>query len=490
MGKLTENKPKCLISVNGKNILQTISIAFPNATLHIIGDYKIDILQSYLEVVNPDFKYDIIKADGKGTNAGINKALEYIPNGRSFVISWADLFYQSLISVSDENRNYIGLSNSNKCRYSFANGKFKEEDTNSNGIIGLFLFKDKSLLSGLPSDGEFVRFLGQTNIEFFPLVVDSVREIGTLDSYLSFKSQFPVSRFFNNIEIKDETITKLASDPKFKYLLEDEINWYRYMQNKKFSGIPKVQSYEPLKLERIKGIHPHQIKGLSHNNKLNLIENIIERLNEMHSIATSPVNPNDLYDVYVNKTLERIKPVTKMLKMNSEGNYNVNGKKIAAISLDEPEIITGLYHKLAPVHSFCTIHGDPTFSNTLIMNNNEVKFIDPRGYFGNSKIFGDPRYDFAKLYYSAVGNYDQFNEQNFELKFNGKEITIKIDSSGFEDARKLLENYSINMRDIEIVHSLIWLSLSGYFLNDVDSMIASYFHGLELISEVFNKYGI
>jgi hypothetical protein len=126
----------------------------------------------------------------------------------------------------------------------------------------------------------------------------------------------------------------------------------------------------------------------------------------------------------------------------------------------------------------------------LVINNNEIKFIDPRGYFGNSKIFGDPRYDFAKLYYSAVGNYDQFNEQNFQFKFSGEEITIKIASSGFENALKTMENYSMNTRDIEILHSLIWLSLSGYFINDVDSMIASYLHGLELMSEVISKYGI
>lgn len=490
MGKLTENKPKCLISVNGSTVLQTISIAFPGATAIIIGDYKIDVLQSYLEVIRPDFKYHIIKAIGSGTNSGITEALNFIPNGEPFAISWSDLFYRAPILIPDENRNYIGLTNSNRCRYSFEGGKFREEDVNLNGVIGLFLFKNKNLLSALPNDGEFVRFLAQTNIEFSPLVVDSVYEIGTMDNYLSFKSQFPVSRFFNNIEIENDVVIKRAADPKFKHLLEDEINWYRYMDNRGFISIPKVQSFEPLILERIRGSHPHQIKDLSQTKKLNLIENIIGRLNEMHSIATCSVNLEDLYNVYVNKTLERIKPVTKMLKINSNKRYIINGKKIEVINPDDPEIIRELFRILSPISSFCPIHGDPTFSNILVINNNEIKFIDPRGYFGNSKIFGDPRYDFAKLYYSAVGNYDQFNEQNFQFKFSGEEITIKIASSGFENALKTMENYSMNTRDIEILHSLIWLSLSGYFINDVDSMIASYFHGLELMSEVISKYGI
>ena len=490
MGQLTENKPKCLISVNGTTILQTISVAFPNATLHIIGDYKIDILQNYLEAVEPDFKYDIIKAEGKGTNAGISTALKVVPNGELFAISWADLFYQSPILSKYENKNYIGLTNSNKCRYSYEDGKFKENDTNSNGVIGLFLFKDKKLLSALPDDGEFVKFLAQTNIEFFPLFVDSVREIGTIDSYLSFKSQFPVSRFFNNIEIKDDTITKRASNPKFKHLLVDEINWYRYMESNGFTGIPKVESFEPFKLERIRGMHPQQIKGLSYNDKTRIIENIIRRLNEVHSLETAPVEPSDLYSVYVNKTLERIRPVTRMLGLNSKKRFIINGKKIESITQDDREIIMNLYNKLSPIHSFCPIHGDPTFSNTLVMDKSEIKFIDPRGYFGNSKIFGDPRYDFAKLYYSSVGNYDQFNSQNFEVRYQSGNITVKLGSSGFEETCFLFENNVNLMRDIEIIHPLIWLSLSGYFINDVDSMIGSYFHGLELISELIDKYGL
>ena len=242
MGTLSENKPKCLISVNGTTVLQTISIAFPDATLHIIGDYKIEVLQNYLEVVNPDFEYDIIKANRHGTNAGIVEALNFIPNGEPFGISWSDLFYQSPILIPEEFGNYIGLTNSNNCRYAFEDGKFREIGTDINGVIGLFLFKDKSLLSALPNEGEFVRFLARSNIELIPLVVDSVQEIGTLDKYLAFKSKFPISRFFNNIEVENEVVTKRATDPKFQHLLEDEINWYRYMEQHKFTGIPKVKN--------------------------------------------------------------------------------------------------------------------------------------------------------------------------------------------------------------------------------------------------------
>lgn len=490
MGRLTENKPKCLISVKGTTILQTVSIAFPGASVIIIGDYKADLLESYLEVALPDFDYRIVRTNGAGTNSGITEALNFIPNKEPFAITWSDLFYQAPVSIPDENKNYIGVTNTNKCRYSFENGKFAEGDISRNGIIGLFLFKEKNLLGNAPSNGEFVRFLAQTKIEFSPLIVDSVQEIGTIDTYLSFKSQFPVSRFFNSVEMQEDLVVKKATVPKFKHLLEDEINWYRYMYDNGFVSIPKVINFEPLEIERIRGMHPHQIKDLTRDENVILINNIIARLNKMHSIERGPVRLEDLYNVYVNKTLDRIRPVTQMLKINSDKKYVINGKQIEAITPDKPDILIKLFQVLSPISYFCPIHGDPTFSNILVTGDNKIKFIDPRGYFGNSKIFGDPRYDFAKLFYSAVGNYDQFNEQNFQFRFEGKKITIKVASSGFENVWKTPKSDSVNTRDIEILHALIWLSLSGYFINDIDSMMASYFHGLELVSEVIKRYGI
>ena len=64
--------------------------------------------------------------------------------------------------------------------------------------------------------------------------------------------------------------------------------------------------------------------------------------------------------------------------------------------------------------SYTLIHGDATFSNTLISKEfSNLYLIDPRGGFGSTKFFGDPRYDYAKLYYSIIGNFDSLNNGNF-----------------------------------------------------------------------------
>jgi GTP:adenosylcobinamide-phosphate guanylyltransferase len=488
MGKFSENKPKCLISIGGIPVLKSISIAFPGSTLHIIGDYKIEVLENYLETVDIGFKYDIIKAEGEGTNSGIKDALMLVPDGEQFVITWSDLFYTSKIEIPVEHGNYIFLTDLNKCRYSFRDGIFKEENTNKYGVIGLFLFKNKAAISSIPRSGEFVKFLSSISVKFTPISTQSVNEVGTMDSLLWIRSKYPSSRFFNNIQIEENVVIKSALDQKYQGLILDEISWYKFMQEANFKGIPKIISFSPLKMERIRGKHPHQLIGIPKDEKIGLVNNIILNLKSIHSIGGSLLRTDDMYNVYVNKTLERIKPVIKLLKLNEKKTFIINGQRVESLGPKDSEVLDSLFKKLTPIEKFRSIHGDPTFSNIFITDTNDVKFIDPRGYFGSSKIFGDPRYDFAKLYYSLFGNYDQFNSENFKITMNLPEVSIKIDSSQFEFTDEIFKNELKGIyRDIKILHAFIWLSLSGYVLNDYDSVIAAYFMGLLYLNGVLNE---
>jgi len=62
---------------------------------------------------------------------------------------------------------------------------------------------------------------------------------------------------------------------------------------------------------------------------------------------------------------------------------------------------------------FYFIHGDLCFSNILyginpITEDLILKMIDPRGVFGETKYFGDPYYDLAKISHSCNGGYEYF----------------------------------------------------------------------------------
>jgi hypothetical protein len=54
-------------------------------------------------------------------------------------------------------------------------------------------------------------------------------------------------------------------------------------------------------------------------------------------------------------------------------------------------------------------------------------------------------------------------------------------SQGWEACEPVFgERYPKAMHDIRVLHALIWLALAGYVLDDVDSIVGAYMHGLEL----------
>lgn len=112
-------------------------------------------------------------------------------------------------------------------------------------------------------------------------------------------------------------------------------------------------------------------------------------------------------------------------------------------------------------------------------------FIDPRGYFGNTLLFGDPNYDWAKLYYSLLGNYDRFNLKEFTLNISENSVDIQVNSSGWEGLEGLFFQLSgTNPKEIKLLHSIIWLSLSTYAWEDYDSICGAFYLGLSYLEEV------
>ncbi|MGC8621876.1 MAG: hypothetical protein ACP5U0_08195 [Caldisphaera sp.] len=485
MGKYTLNRPKCLISLNGINILQTVNIGFPDANLHIIGDYKFEVLQAYLENINHGLKYKLYKAKGKGTIAGIGEVLFNIPKDSPVAITWSDLFFTERVIIPNENENFVVLSNINKCRYKYENGKFLKQETFRDGIIGVFIFNNRKVLDDIPSEGEFVEFLKEQNIKLSPIIQDSIIELGTADKLEHYIKNTFNTRFFNKIREEGNFLIKESRDLNRAQMVKDEAEWYKYMVSHSYKGIPRIISYDPLTMERIDGFHPFTPITLGDEEKGEIVRKILNELEFIHSIQRMPWDDQSTYDVYVMKTAERIKPVTKLLHLENERKLIINGKKVTPLTPNARQVLDSIYRRINKNGYFVPIHGDPTFSNILITFTGQVKFIDPRGYFGSIKIFGDKLYDYAKLYYSAVGNYDQFNIQNYILKKDGNEFTLKIGSSGFESTKSIFEEmFGNKITDIELLHSLIWLSLSGYLLNDLDGLIASYIHGLELLDKL------
>ena len=105
--------------------------------------------------------------------------------------------------------------------------------------------------------------------------------------------------------------------------------------------------------------------------------------------------------------------------------------------------------------------------------------LDPRGYFGKTKLYGDIDYDWAKLYYSVVGDYDQFNRKNFSLEINQDNVELEIVSNNWKNLEQdFFELTGANPRKIKLLHAIIWLSLTTYAWEDYDAICGAFYKGL------------
>lgn len=481
----TWNKPKCLVSVHGKPLLYHLFDQFPNARFHIIGDYAFEQLETYLNVNKPTVEYTLIKASSKGTISGINQALKQIQSTSPVLLIWSDLIIKSIDIHSDSVVPIVYTTTAFTCRWTVEN-KILKEEPGRNGIPGIFYFPQSSLLDNIPKEGEFVKWFRDTFQEFATAESNDIEELGDFTTIEIENDRAGFSRFFNEVKILETTVEKRAIDPAYTHLIKNELAWYKSVSDLGFRRIPKIISQESYVMERVNGNHAYQIKDLSEREKRAVLSDYLESLRHLHDLGTQTSIDDDTKNVYITKTIDRVQSVSKLIPNFKNKSLTINGVKCKNVFTDL-DLFKDVFKELKS-NFFTPIHGDPTFSNTLIDNNLKVWYIDPRGYFSQPGIWGDPIYDFAKVYYSAVGGYDIFNRRKFKLHVDNETAEILMEESIFANIGKdiFAEYLNKDLRKIKILHGLIWLALSGYAKDDIDSIIGSFYLGLYWLEDGLN----
>lgn len=477
----TWNKPKCLVSVRGKPLLYHLFDRFPNANFIIIGDYAFDKLQKYLEINQPPVQYTLLKTTEKGTASGINIALKMVPPAESLMIVWSDLIIGNLPEFPKTHLPIVVTTNSFTCRWS-CDGELKETP-GRNGVSGIFFIDRAEDFPKPPDSGEFVKWFSIDVKDFQTAEAHDLEELGDFSTIEIQNDRAGFSRFFNEVKILETTVEKRAIDNDYNHLINNEIAWYKSVGDLGFRRIPKIHSVNPFVMSRISGEHAFQMNDLSEREKRSVLADYIDTLVSLHDLGIRPAVENDIKSVYIDKTISRVAAVSAIIPYFDQKSITVNGKKCKNIF--QQDIWKEINNELISA-TFSPVHGDPTFSNSLIDKNLKTWFIDPRGYFANEgSIWGDPLYDFAKVYYSAVGGYDNFNRRKFKLHIDNEVIEILMEKPLFDETAKELfqEYFKDDFYRIEILHGLIWLAFSGYVKDDIDSIIASFYLGLYYLEE-------
>ena len=489
---LTQNMPKALVSVNNLPIIFHLFNKFKDKKFIIIGDYKYDVLQKYLKTF-AEVDYSLICSSGySGTCAGLSDALALIPESSRFMLIWCDLILPDSYSIPDSNNNIIGVSKDFKCRWMYKDGLFEEKQSSTYGVAGCFIFKDKSVLDNVPNEGEFVRWLQTAEIPFEEQPLYKIEECGIYDKWAELSTY--KCRPFNRITVEDNIIIKEGIDEQGRQLAQREIAWYKeILENDCIPAgiIPEIYSFNPLKMEKITGKNIYEYTYLSTSQKHTILDRIISSLKSIHQSKSISCDIESYKEAYINKTFSRLNKIRDLVPFADNPTITINGKKCRNVFLYKDKL-EELVMRYIP-REFVLIHGDCTFSNMMLRDDMRLVLIDPRGYFGTTKIFGDAAYDWVKLYYSLFSNYDQFNLRHFSLSIEEQDIKLTIASNNWEDTEDyfftLLKD-EVTVQQIKLLLAITWLSLTTYAWNDYDSICGAFYNGLYYLEEAFEAESV
>lgn len=480
---LTTNRPKSLVPVKNKPILFHLFDKFPKKKFIIIGDYKFDVLDRYLEQY-ATVDYLLIHSEGIGNASGIDKALSFIPDNTSFMLIWSDLLLADNFSIDDKEAGcYIGTTNNFPCSWTFDEGILQKKPSNMrNGVAGCFLFNAKEQLKDIPSEGSFTKFLQDRNISLLQMDMGASQEVGTLSALKAVDTIENRCRPYNRITVKGENVIKEGLTPEADKLIDREIMWYKKVSELGFRGIPKIYNLKPLTMARIHGDNIFRVP-LSENDKQKVVEKLVQRLDELHNLEEGKINYFDMEEDYYKKTMRRLRSIRNLIPFENKENIIINGKKCVNV-FTHPEFLQCKVDRIISSGKFGIIHGDCTLTNTLVDKDLNIYFIDARGYFGKTDLIGDVYYDWAKVYYSLEGAFDQFNIRNFKLEIHDDAVSYNIGKSGWEH----LTDYFLSLIPdcdtyrLKLIHAIIWLSLASHCSDDYDSLCLAFYNGLYLLN--------
>ena len=207
-----------------------------------------------------------------------------------------------------------------------------------------------------------------------------------------------------------------------------------------------------------------------------------------------PVSRDALGEMYLGKTRKRLEslsgPAELLALVRHEGPLVINGREVQNLSALWDRLETAVDRLAENVHG-CVVHGDLCLSNILYdLRSRVCKLLDPRGSFGAAGIYGDPRYDVAKLYHSIYGMYDFITNDLFHVSVAGGEVRLDIRSR--PQHRQIRERFEkvffgeyFDRREILLLTGLLFASMPALHYDVPTRQLAMYARALELLDEAF-----
>ena len=330
-------------------------------------------------------------------------------------------------------------------------------------------------------------------------------DVGHSDNY-SKATTSVAARSFNSIEIDEQRgILKKRSENKEK--LVNEIRWYLRIPNKLQYLLPRVYDYsldltDPYVSMEYYGYHTLHESLVFGDLPLVKWQAIFQKLlfaiNDMGKFTVTGERIQfeaALRDIYLQKTFDRLDMMRNEPDFHSffENTITINGKEYRSLN-EYLKMLPQLIEKLV-VYTFTgqfnIIHGDLCFANILIEDTYDfIRVIDPRGKFGTFDIYGDGRYELAKLMHTLEGKYDFIIEDMFDIDVIGNTIEYHVHKQIDNITNVFLDVFreSIdNIQAVRLIEATLFLSMIPLHSDYKQRQFAMLATGVMLLEQVIRE---
>jgi hypothetical protein len=313
------------------------------------------------------------------------------------------------------------------------------------------------------------------------------------------------TRAYNSFEINPKTkasIIKTSGEERLK----NECLYYRNLPKDLQVYFPRLIDYDFL------GEYRMELEYYAYNNLGNqmissqydeqfwekVFDFLLGYINAYKNSSSMDGNSTDVLLMTVDKTEKEYVKLFDQFEffknLKDEKEFVLNGKVLKSFDVIWGKISEYIKKNLT-VDKFYYIHGDLCFSNILygvnpITKDLILKMIDPRGSFGNTKYFGDPYYDLAKISHSCSGGYEYFIYDKFNVDVDKNSFNLTFSSGNVKDSINdkfinLVNRYGFNYEAIKLIEGCIYVGMCARHYDSLERQKAMYITGLNILNEIY-----
>ncbi|CAN7275359.1 phosphotransferase [Phenylobacterium sp. LjRoot219] len=258
-------------------------------------------------------------------------------------------------------------------------------------------------------------------------------DFGHLTTFFQSRLAVTTARAFNTVRIDGLSARKSSEDAA---KIRAEAHWLQaapprvqlYCARLVGFGLEQGQAYYETEYEFLPVLSELFVYGaVGRKPWLRILASCEELLRALAATRGGGCGDAALRALAVDKTLARLEAYARAGGVRIDAPLSYAGRPCPSLLEIAERLVPAM--DLASGRTACAMHGDLGFSNLLYdSRNRRIKALDPRGAIEQQpSVYGDLRYDLAKLGHSIVGRYDQIVAGRCRLTRDGGDYDLAFE---------------------------------------------------------------